>query len=213
MSRCLLGLLLLAALPAPAWRDFLTTAEADRVRLIQEPNERLKLYLEFAQQRLDQVRQLLKDTREGRSVMVHDLLEQYGQIIDTIDVVADDALDRKIDIQPGMKAVSEAETKLLATLESIRDSKPRDLDRYEFVLTDAIDATRDSLDSSNEDLAARAAEVQKREAQQRKELESLMTPEQLKAKRAADAQAAIDEQSQRKKPTLLRKGETLKKKQ
>ncbi len=210
MLRFLLAFLTFASLPVFAQRDFLTADEVDQVREVQEPNERLKLYTHFARQRLDQVQSLLKEERQGRAGLLHDLLEQYSQIIDAIDTVADDALQKKANIDAGMKAVADAEKQMLPLLEKIHESRPKDLDRYEFVLAQAIDTTRDSLDASAEDLGKRGEEVQARDAREKKELESLMQPKDLEEKKAREQKAAA-ESKKRKAPTLLRKGETVKK--
>jgi hypothetical protein len=200
-----------AALPAFPQRDFLTPDEVDQVREAQQPDDRLKLYVHFARQRLDQVQHLLKEEKAGRSVLVHDLLEQYTQIVDAIDTVADDALQRKVDIELGMKAVASAEKEMLPALEKVRDGQPKDLGRYQFALSQAIDATRDSLEASSQDLDKRGAELQARQAREKKELESEMQPKDLEEKKAAEAKAAAQDKNKRKAPTLLRKGETVKK--
>jgi hypothetical protein len=203
-------LLCLSAAALLAQKDFLTADEEDQVRVAQDPNDRLKLYTVFARQRLDQVQQLIKEEKPGRAGMVHDLLDEYNKIIDAIDTVADDALHRKLDISLGIKEVASAEKAFLPALETIRDGQPKDLSRYEFMLTQAIETTRDSLDASGEDLGKRSTEVADRERREKKEREGMMQPKDLEEKKTAEAKQATDEKTKRKKPTLLKKGETVK---
>jgi hypothetical protein len=192
--------------PAMAQREFLTNDEIDKIREAQDPNLRLRIYLVFAKQRLDQLQQQIAKDKKGRSLTVRQLLEDYGQIIDAIDTVSDDALKRKADVSPGVAEVSEGEKKFLAQLRKIEDAHPHDLDMYEVSLKNAIETTSDSILTAAEDLGKRAEVVTANAEEEKKKLESLSTPEQLKEKKAEEAKAEIGT-PQRKPPTLYRPGE------
>jgi hypothetical protein len=202
-----ISVLFLAASLFAQQRDFLTADEADQVRLAQDPNDRLKLYLHFAKQRLDLIQQAASQEKVGRSKLLHDLLEDYTQIIEAIDTVTDDALKRSIDMSLGVKAVAEDEKLMSAQLEKIRDSQPKDLARYQFVLDQAIDATKDSQEMAAQDLKERTHEVLAKEKQQQKDREEMMDQRQLEAKRAEEKKVV---EQKKKVPTLRRKGEVAK---
>jgi hypothetical protein len=205
MKTAVLALALAAGLSAQQ-RDFLTADEVDQIRVVQEPNERLALYVKFARQRVDQLEQLFAKDAPGRSGLIHDLLEDYQRIIDAIDTVADDALKRKVGIGVGIGAVAAAEKEMLAKLEKFSEGEPKDLQRYEFALKQAIETTSDSLELAQQDVNARSADVAARAAQEKKERESMMQPKDLEEKKAEEKKTAKEEKK-RKAPTLRRKGE------
>lgn len=202
--------LLLLATPAVAQRDFLNADEIDQIKEAQEPNLRLKLYADFARARLDMVKNLLGKDKPGRSIMVHDALEDYGKILDAIDTVADAAAAKKADIKAGLTAIATMYKSLLPELEKVRDSKPKDLDRYEFALTQAIDTTKDSLELAQEDLGKRGKDVETREEKQKKAIQTEMSPDGKKgddSKKTDTPTTDEDQKPKRKPPTLLKPGE------
>ena len=207
------AILMIAATIAPlsAQREFLTNDEIEKIREAQEPNLRLKLYILFARQRVDQLQQQIAKDKKGRSILVRQLLEDYSQIIDAIDTVSDDALNRKVYIAAGVAAVAEAEKKMIPILQKIEDAMPHDLDMYDIALKDAIGNTTDSLENTQQDLGIRTEIVTAKAAEEKKKVESFTSWEELKQQKAEDAKAdtAKDEDGQpkRKPPTLYKPGE------
>jgi hypothetical protein len=213
MKRLILSIAI-ATLPlaAQANRDFLTADEIDQIKEAQEPNARIMLYAKFAKERLDMVKSLLAKEKPGRSILIHDALDEYAKILDAVDDVADEGLSRKAEMQPGLKAVAKVEQEALPVLKKIEESRPKDLERYEFVLQTAIETTADSLQLAQEDLGKRTADVEARQRREKKAMEETMTPAERDEKQAADKKAAEEDaakqdKQQRKPPTLMRPGE------
>lgn len=185
-------------------RDFLTPSEVDQVREAQEPNERLLLYVHFARQRMDLLDQYLAKDKPGRSIFVHNTLEDYSKIIEAIDSVSDDALRHNLPIDKGLLAVANAEKEFLDKLTKIQESEPKDFDRYKFVLQNAIDTTSDSHELALGDSKKRGSELSAEDAKEKKEREAMMSSKEV-AERKKSAQA--DDNQKKKVPSLYRPGE------
>ena len=185
-------------------RDFLTPNEVAQIREAQDPNDRLKLYVHFARMRMDLIEQYLAKEKPGRSVFIHDNLEDYSQIIEAMDSVADDALRHNRPIDKGMLLVLDAEKEFLDKLTKIQDTDPKDLDRYKFVLTEAIDTTSDSRELSMEDAGKRSAELAAQDNKEKKAREAMMPAKEVKDRKQA---AQTEDDKKKKIPSLYRPGE------
>src|SRR5260370_10403986 len=185
-------------------RDFLTADEVDQIREAQDPNARLKLYVGFARQRMNLLQELVGKEKPGGSALIQDTLEDYTNIIEAIDTVSDDALKRKLAINEGMKLVAAAEGEMLATLQKIGESDPKDLGRYEFALKTAIDTTSDSKELSDEDLGARATAVSAKEEKIKEERKAMTSSKEKDDKKTAEKKEG---EPKRKAPSLYKPGE------
>jgi hypothetical protein len=199
----------LVCLASAAWsqdRDFLTPNEVDQVREAQEPNARLTLYVHFAAQRIDLLKQYLAKDKPGRSIFIHNTLEDYNNIIEAIDMVSDDALKHHAVIDQGTIAVLNAEKSFIAELQKIKDAPPRDYERYRFQLDQAIATTSDSHDLAMEDNNKRSGELTAAEEKERKEREASMPTAEAK-QRKQEREDQSEEGQKKKIPSLLKPGE------
>ena len=158
-------LLLLSTLAFAQKRDPLNEAEADQLRQVaMEPQKRLKLFIKFAEARLDAIGQARSDPRQAqdRGRKIHDLLQDFASLIDEINDNLDQYEGRALDkdqlkgFHKGAKEVVGAEERFRARLRTLQHEMQTDPQTkieskdYAFALQDAEDALKSSLEMAQE---------------------------------------------------------------
>ncbi|MGA8763668.1 MAG: hypothetical protein WB562_12450 [Candidatus Sulfotelmatobacter sp.] len=149
---------LCAAAPAQRHRDPLTQAEIDEIRDASwEPQQRLTLYVKFARARLVALEQMRNDPKtKDRPQQTHDLMDFFLLIYDELNDNIDTYVDRKDDIRKPLKVVIDADTEFQAKLRALKEAagiSAEESNRYEFVLSNAIDTVDSSADDHRKLLA------------------------------------------------------------
>jgi hypothetical protein len=133
-------------------RDPLTPPEIDQIRDASwEPQQRLKLYVEFARARLVKLEQMRSDPKTvGRAKQTHDLLDDFQLLYDELNDNIDTYVERQDDIRKPLKLIIDADTEFQAKLRALKDAAgvpAAEASTYEFVLSNALD----TVDSAAED--------------------------------------------------------------
>jgi chromosome segregation ATPase len=136
---------LLALAGAQTRREPLNPVEIDKLRdAAQEPEARLKLYVQFARERLDALEQLRADPKvTDQAQQTHDKLQNFLDVYDELNDNIDTFVDRKADLRKPLKMVIEADTEFQAKLRAIKSAlhaNPGDAQKYQFLLDSAVDA-------------------------------------------------------------------------
>jgi hypothetical protein len=149
---CAVVLLAACGMQAQRHREPLTQPEIDQIRDASwEPKQRLTLYVQFARARLVKLEQMRNDPKTvDRPRQTHDLLDDFQLLYDELNDNIDTYVDRKDDIRKPLKLIIEADTEFQAKLRALKDAAdipPAESQKYEFVLTNALE----TVDSSSED--------------------------------------------------------------
>jgi chromosome segregation ATPase len=131
-------------------REALTDKEIDELRdAAQEPAQRIKLYIDFARDRLTSLEQMRADPKvKDRAQQTHDKLQDFLDIYDELNGNIDTFVERKADLRKPLKSLIEADTEFQAKLRALKsaaDASPQEEQKYEFLLTNAVEAVDDSL--------------------------------------------------------------------
>jgi len=145
--------LLAAGLPAARVRvpqdkkDYLMESEADKIRDANNPSERMKLYVGFADDRLKKFQyELTRSTAERRrGEVLNGLMNAYsGCMDDAADQIAD-AKEKQLDIHASLKLLESKGKEFLEILQKLDQGNGPDYDTYKDTLEDAIIATKDAV--------------------------------------------------------------------
>lgn len=155
------AVLLLAACAVTAAQrhhDPLTQSEIDQIRDASwEPQQRLKLYVQFARARLVKLEQARSDPKaKDRAQQTHDLLDDFQQLYDELNDNIDTYVDRRNDIRKPLKQVIDADNEFQAKLRALKDAagvSPEEKSQYEFVLANVIESVDEAADDHRKLLA------------------------------------------------------------
>ncbi|MFY9560177.1 MAG: hypothetical protein WAQ52_08085 [Terriglobales bacterium] len=161
--RLALGLAVLLALPLGAQRrrDPFNNEEINQLRdAMLDPDERLKLYVKFARDRMNKLEVMRGDAKTtDRARQTHDMLADFLAVYDELNDNVDMYVGRKDDIRKPLKLIIEADTEFQAKLRAVKDAANTDAaeaKQYEFVLSNAID----TVDASADDHRQTVTEVE-----------------------------------------------------
>lgn len=128
-----------------AGKDYLTEAEADRIRDAETPAERMHLFLSFAADRLAKFEYELKRTtpEAHRDEVLNGLLNAYVGCLDDAADTLDLLVERQADLRGPLKEMDEKSKDFLDRLVAIQKAG-KEIDLYKDTLDDAIEGTQDA---------------------------------------------------------------------
>lgn len=158
---CFLAWMAVLALPAAAAarRDPLTEAETDQLReAALEPPLKLKLLVKFADRRLESAEALRADPQAGsdRGQRIHDLLEDFGSLVDELGDNVDAYASRGEDLRRPLAGIIKASNDFAARLRDFKaaasatPATAKESKAYLFALEDASDSVNGGLESAQQ---------------------------------------------------------------
>jgi len=128
-------------------KDHLTAVEADKIREAEYPAYRIKLFSDFAADRLTKFKYELSRGRADRQrlIRLRSLLDGYIGCLEDATELVEIGRMRQQDILKGVEELEKRATEMLAELEAIEKTTPASA-AYKDDLRDAILSTREALE-------------------------------------------------------------------
>lgn len=134
----------------------LSEEEEDRLREVQDPGERIGIYLELMQTRLgrfEDFRHQPANPKYDNAGYLDDLLKDYIAIDEELKNWIDYQYQQQGDMRSGLKKLLESGPQQLAALRSIKEAPDNYASHYADSLRDALDELSDTLDGATQALA------------------------------------------------------------
>lgn len=147
------GVWLVTASPARAQRpqkDYLSDLEADKIRDADTPNERVKLFLTFAEDRLKKFQYELEHPSANKHrEMLNYLMNSYGGCVDDAADQIQLSLEKQENIRQAIDLMATKAKEFLTVLQKLQSQGP-EVEIYKDNLDDAIEGTQDALNEAEQ---------------------------------------------------------------
>jgi hypothetical protein len=132
----------------PQKKDYLTSPEADKIRDAETTNDRIKLFLTFAEDRLKKFQYELEHPSTNRHAdMLNSLLNAYAGCVDDAADLIQLGIEKQENIRKGVDLMASRTKEFLVILEKLsNDGAEREL--YKDNLDDAVEGTQDAMNDA-----------------------------------------------------------------
>jgi len=132
----------------PQQKDYLSAIEADKIRDAETTNDRVKLFLTFAADRLKKFQYELEHPALNKHEdILNALLNAYVGCVDDAADLIQLGIHKQENIRKGIDLMAERTKEFLAMLEKLSAGGP-ELEIYKDNLDDAIEGTRDAMNEA-----------------------------------------------------------------
>jgi len=129
-------------------KDYLSDVEADKIRDAETPNERVKLFMTFAEDRLKKFQYELDHPSPNKhSEILNYLMNSYSGCVDDAADIIQVSLSKQESIREGIDLMASKTKEFLAALQKYASAGP-ELEIYKENLEDAIESTQDALNDA-----------------------------------------------------------------
>ena len=129
-------------------KDYLTALEADKIRDAETTNERVQLFLTFADDRLKKFQyELDHPSQHNHEEMLNGLLNAYVGCVDDAADLIQLGMHKQENIRKGIDLMVARTKEFLGVLEKLSAAGP-ELEIYKDNLDDAIEGTRDAMNDA-----------------------------------------------------------------
>jgi phage terminase large subunit-like protein len=130
---------------ARAQKDYLTAIEADKIRDAESTNERIKLFVTFADDRLKKFQYELQHPSENKHAeMLNALMNAYIGCVDDAADLVQLGIEKQENIRQGIDLMSGRLKEFLEILNKV-SAEGTDIELYRDNLNDAIEGTNDAI--------------------------------------------------------------------
>ncbi|HLK03669.1 MAG TPA: hypothetical protein VKT53_04445 [Candidatus Acidoferrum sp.] len=129
-------------------KDYLSSLEADKIRDAETPNERIKLFLQFADDRLKKFQYELDHPSPSRHTeMLNYLMNAYVGCVDDAADLIQEGIEKQQNVRAGIDLMSAKAKEFLEVLKKI-STDGKEVESYKFNLDDAIEGTQDAINDA-----------------------------------------------------------------
>jgi hypothetical protein len=141
----MLGASVVAQVPQ---KDYLSNAEADKIRDAETPNERIKLFILFADDRIKKFQyELEHPSQNNHEQMLNYLLNAYIGCVDDAADLVQLGIEKQQNVRAGVDLMAQKTKEYLEVLNKVK-SDAKEIEIYKENLDDALEGTQDALNDA-----------------------------------------------------------------